>query len=381
MKINSILILFVAACSLSLFAACRGNAGKDGDEHAAGEKHPSGEIEFSPQQARAAGVEVESLQPSPFSQVINAGGELLAAQGDEAVIAAPAGGMAIFPHGVPAEGSAVSRGQVLFVVSAKNMAGGDAVARAQAEYEAARAAEERASSLARDKIVTPAELEAARLRLAQARTTLDGLGGGRSGGVAVTAPMSGYIKYLSVKPGQYVEVGEAAGAVTQNRRLQLRALVPQRCYSMLNQVSGANFKVSYDDRIYRLDSLNGRLLSFGKSSTGEGRYIPVLFELDNRGNLLPGSYADVFLLSTPRAGVLSVPNEALTEEQGLYFVYLQLDEECYRKQEVALGGSDGVRTEVVKGLKAGDRVVTKGAHEIKLASVSSVVPEGHTHAH
>jgi hypothetical protein len=35
--------------------------------------------------------------------------------------------------------------------------------------------------------------------------------------------------------------------------------------------------------------------------------------------------------------VLSLPRTALTEEQGLFFAYLQLDEEGYKKQEVTLG--------------------------------------------
>ena len=57
--------------------------------------------------------------------------------------------------------------------------------------------------------------------------------------------------------------------------------------------------------------------------------------------------------------VLALPVTALTEEQGLYFCYLQLDEEGYKKQEVTLGASDGKEVQILTGLKAGDRVVTK----------------------
>ena len=35
--------------------------------------------------------------------------------------------------------------------------------------------------------------------------------------------------------------------------------------------------------------------------------------------------------------VLSLPRTALTEEQGIFFIYLQLDEEGYKKQEVTIG--------------------------------------------
>ena len=85
------------------------------------------------------------------------------------------------------------------------------------------------------------------------------------------------------------------------------------------------------------------------------------------------------MLSIPQQNIISVPASAITEEQGLYFVYLQLDEEGYKKQEVTLGQNDGVRTQITSGLKIGDKVVTKGVYQVKLAAISSVMPEGHSH--
>ena len=89
----------------------------------------------------------------------------------------------------------------------------------------------------------------------------------------------------------------------------------------------------------------------------------------------------MWLLTGASGNVISVPESALTEEQGLYFVYVRLDEDCYRKQHVTLGRDNGRRVEILSGLEAGDEVVTEGAYHIKLASVSTVVPEGHTHNH
>lgn len=61
-------------------------------------------------------------------------------------------------------------------------------------------------------------------------------------------------------------------------------------------------------------------------------YIPVTFEFDNRGDVIPGSFVGVYLLSEERQGVISLPVSAITEEQGLNFVYLQVDAECYRNR-------------------------------------------------
>ena len=61
------------------------------------------------------------------------------------------------------------------------------------------------------------------------------------------------------------------------------------------------------------------------------------------------------------------------------FVYLRLDEEGYKKQEVILGQNNGERVQILSGLKKGDEVVVKGVYQVKLAATSSVMPEGHSH--
>ena len=54
--------------------------------------------------------------------------------------------------------------------------------------------------------------------------------------------------------------------------------------------------------------------------------------------------------------------------------------EGYKKQEVTLGASNGKKVQILTGLKAGDRVVTKGAYQVKLASASNAIP-AHSHEH
>ena len=56
------------------------------------------------------------------------------------------------------------------------------------------------------------------------------------------------------------------------------------------------------------------------------------------------------------------------------------DAEGYQKQEVTLGESDGERIEIKSGVKAGDRVATQGAIQVKLASASNAIP-AHNHNH
>ena len=175
-------------------------------------------------------------------------------------------------------------------------------------------------------------------------------------------------------------VGQPLMTLTQNRRLFLRAEVSERYYKYLPGVVSANFKTPYDDRVYALDELRGRVLSFGKSTDTTQFYLPVTFEFDNRGDVIPGSFVEIYLLSGEMENVIALPKSAITEEQGIHFVYLQVDAEGYKKQEVKLGADNGREVQILSGVKPGDKVVVEGAYHVKLASASNAIP-AHTHEH
>jgi RND family efflux transporter MFP subunit len=352
---------------------------EEGHEHAEGEEHKD-EIAFRKEQAKATGLQLETVTAGTFSQVIKTSGQIQAAQGDEVVIAATANGIVTFAGKSFSEGSAVKAGQTIVDISAKKLLDGDPAAKVRIEYEAAAKDYKRASELVKENIISARDYEQKRSRYELARSAYEALGSSQ-GGVKLLSPISGFIKQLKVKQGDYVSVGQPVAVVSQNRRLQLKAEVSEKYFKYLSSMSTANFKTAYDNTVYKLSELNGRLLSYGKAADSESFYIPVTFEFDNKGEVIPGSYVEVYLLAAPQNGIISVPLSAITEEQGVYYTYIQLDEEGYKKQEITPGQNNGERVQVISGLKAGDKVVTRGVYEVKLASMSSVIPEGHSHSH
>lgn len=354
----------------------------DGHDHAKGESNHTDEISFTKTQAEAVGLIVETVSPGAFQQVIKTSGQIQASQGDEATIVSTSNGIVSFSNRSITEGAAVRSGEAIVTVSAKNLLEGDPATKVKIVYETAQKEFSRAEKLIKDNIISAKEYEQIRLRYETAKTAYEAQAANiTSSGVRITSPISGFIKNRLVSQGDYVSVGQPIATVSQNKRLQLRAEVSENYYKSLKNIGGANFQTSYDNEVYQLSDLNGRLLSFGKASGGQSFYIPVTFEFDNIGDIIPGSFVTVYLLSNSLENVISVPVSALTEEQGLNFVYLQLDEEGYKKQEVTLGQSNGDRVQVLSGLKSGDKVVTKGVYQVKLAAVSSIMPEGHSHSH
>lgn len=385
--------LLVAALGLFLLGSCHNHdahdheaEGHDHEAETAAHDHTD-EIVLTPEKARAAGVETSVIQPGSFHQVIRTSGQIVAAQGEETFAVAPVAGVVSFRRKVT-EGMSVAKGNPLLTLSSSNIAEGDPVTKARIAYETARREYERMKALLPDKIVSEKDFQQAEQAYENARVNYEALGGNLSSdggeltpdGVTVAAPMAGYVKSLLVKEGDYVQVGQPLIGISSNRRLYLRADVSEKYYNQLPRITSANFSTPYDDKTYRLDELNGRLLSYGKSATDQSYYIPVTFEFDNQVNVAPGAFVEVYLLGATEEGVLTLPRTALTEEQGSHFIYLQVDDHGYKKQLVTVGGDDGERVQILSGLKAGDRVVTRGAYQVKLASASNAIP-AHTHEH
>ena len=344
--------------------------------------HAHGEgIAFTKKQAEAAGLVVEMVEEAPFSGVIKTAGHIQAPQGAEAVVVATSAGVLYYTNPSIVEGIAVEADKPLAGITAKKLQDGDPLVKARLAYETAQAEYERAQRLVGDKIISVKEYEQIRLRYETAKTTYEGQAKGMTErGASVASPIAGYVKQVLVPNGSYVEVGQPVAVVTQTRRLQLRAEVSERDYAQLAKVTEAHFAPAYIDKLYKTSELNGRLVAYGKAaSDAASHYIPVTFEFDNVGDIIPGSYAEVYLLTTPEDGVVSLPTEALTEEQGLYFVYVQVCAEEYEKRSVHPGRRNGERVEILHGLHHGERVVTHGAYHVKLASMSTAIPHGHSH--
>ncbi len=336
------------------------------------------EIIIPAEKARAAGIKVKKIEPKEFNHIINCSGKLVATQGGEATAVAPYSGVVRFDRN-RTEGMSVSKGERLLGISVTATSQNDPSREAQIAYELAKKEYERLLPLAEAKIVTASELTNSKQAYEMAKLRYESTNRhGRGGMQSATAPITGYIKAVLVQEGDYVQEGQALMQISQNKELMLRAEVSERNYEQLHQIRSANFKTSYSNSVYQLDSLGGKLLSVGQSAASNSYFVPVTFSFINKSGLRAGSLVDVQLICRPKLNCIVVPRSALTEEEGQYFVYVQLDEEGYKKQKVSLGQNNGKEVEILEGLKAGDYVVSKGAILVKLSSATATIP-GHTH--
>lgn len=348
----------------------------EADEHEHEHEHSTDEIVFEHSKAEKMGVKSILISPTPFNSIIKVSGEIISAQGDSYVVSAPSAGIVRFSKNITA-GSKVNAGAIICSISGDKLVGGDSNSAARITYEAAKREFERIESLFKDKIVTEREYNTAREAFEKAKIAY--LGSSASGSKASTA-ISGVVTEINVTDGAFVEAGTAIATVCKNVRLQLHADVPQQYLNQVANIVSANFTTPYNDNVIRLSELNGKRVSAASTTATQG-YIPVVFEFDNDNTLAAGTYAEIYLISSAKHDAIIVPAKALTEELNKFFVFIQIDEDCYEKRLVTIGQTDGENVEIVSGITGGEKVVTEGAVFVKLASNSGAIPEGHSHNH
>lgn len=318
--------------------------------------------------------------------VVRTVARILPSQGEETIVSAKVSGMVSLGSGSAlAEGCAVRQGQTICQIDASATANDNLkvqYSQALAEYTKCRNEYDKLKELEADRLVTASQITEAKAALENAEARYNSLQKNFSSGKQlVTASRNGYLKELNVKDGEYVTVGQTVATIAQNRFLRLKAEVPASYYSDLRNIG--EVVISSSDKSQtgmKLSSIGGHLISYGKQVSLENPLIPVIFEVDNVGSLLPGTFVDMYI-HTGSGNVLAVPAMAVLEEMGNHFVYVQLNPELFEKRQVTIGSSDGIDTEIRSGLKENERVVAHGATLVKLQQTSGAVDphSGHNH--
>jgi Cu(I)/Ag(I) efflux system membrane fusion protein len=124
-----------------------------------------------------------------------------------------------------------------------------------------------------------------------------------------------------------------------------------------------------------------RLISVGRVVDTASRTFPVIYEIDNRDRQVAVNQAVSVRLLTETADVAPVVAEsAVIDDAGRPVIFIQAAGETFLRRPVKLGIREGGFVQVLEGAWPGERVVTRGAHLIRLSAMSSQVPaHGHVH--
>lgn len=334
------------------------------------------------QQWKTPGFRTDFAEAGSVAATFDATGEIAPAAGRFADVTAPIGGL-VDAGGVassPVPGQRVARGQVLGYLTPSLGEGGSAFAEARAALREAEDEHARATRLFAVEAVPQRRVHEAENRLRAAREALAGLGGGAvsaNGRIAVRAPISGTIARRSIAPGTRVEAGAPLFTIVDASVVWLEVNVPAAQAGFVSRESGAEFTVEGSARRFSAR----RTISIGSVIDSLSRTVPVLYEVANPDAIIRiGATARVSVRTGARAEGVLVPSAAVLDEDGRAVVYVQAEGERFEKRDVTVAGIEGTRTVITAGVKAGERIVTGAAYQVRLASLSTAVPaHGHEH--
>lgn len=320
-----------------------------------------------------------------FGQAIRTSALVSFPPADEQVVTASAPGIVRYGQANLVSGMEVVKGQTLFTLSSGELSDNNftvRLAEARSEYLNAKAEHERAVVLAADRIIAQKDLQAAQNRYERTRAVYENLDKNTGEqGRRVSSPISGYIGQVFVRNGAYVEAGQAVLNVALSKDVLLLAEVPTRYASVLKDITSATIRSQNGEAAYSLEELGGRIVAVGRSAGPENFLIPVTLSLANTAGFVPGEFVEIYLKATTSEKALTVPVTALLEEQGLFFVWVQITPELFEKREVKVGSSDGRRIEIVRGLASDERIVTEGAVMVRLAQATGTLDAHSGHVH
>jgi cobalt-zinc-cadmium efflux system membrane fusion protein len=226
--------------------------------------------------------------------------------------------------------------------------------------------------------------EQANARVTAAEASLAQFNAARSGGATeaaglfvVRAPLAGVIAQRQAAPGANVEAGRVLFQIVDAAQVVVIGQIPETESARARIAKTAEVEApGHDARVP-----TGRLIGVGQVLDAQSRTLPITFALDNRAPALPvGQTAFLHLLLETSAPKPVVPAGAVVDDAGRPIVFVQTEGETFERRAVTLGARTGELVQVVEGVKAGERVVTKGAYLVRLASLSTSVPaHGHVH--
>lgn len=166
---------------------------------------------------------------------------------------------------------------------------------------------------------------------------------------------SGYVLQKNVVAGQKIMAGDALYRVADLSTVWVEGEVFEQ--DIANVRTGQVVHADFDALPGR--HLRGQISYIYPTLDPQTRTVRVRVVLANPGlQLKPGMYATILIAGNARTGVLTVPRSAVLSTGERSIVFVRDTSGHLTPREVALGGSNDQRIEILRGLTAGETVVS-----------------------
>lgn len=194
---------------------------------------------------------------------------------------------------------------------------------------------------------------------------------------SIRSHLSGTVSAVLATDGSHVDEGETLIEVTATDSVHVSGAVPEARIGELGGVRGAEIQFVESSGVMPVE----RLVTTARVLDPLTRTLTTTYLVNNaRNRLVIGQSVLLRLFAEDAVEAPSLPVAALVEADGRSLVYIQVGGESFQERQVETGNQQGQDIQIVQGLRAGERVVTRGAYSVRLASMTSEAPaHGHVH--
>ena len=232
-----------------------------------------------------------------------------------------------------------------------------------------------------DQVAADAALQNARIEMERAKDVLeDDLhvpadprpGDADADTVPILSPAAGYVLEKNVTVGRTVQPGTDAFVIGDLSEVWMLASVRQR--DLVNLREGRTAIVSpagVADQHFP-----GRVASLGQELDPQTRTMQVRIVVNNRSyKLRPEMLADAEIPIGQPKPVLLIPSDAVQQINGQDVVFVRTAPDRFMLRAVEIGPTSEGKTPIFNGLKAGERIVTRGGFVLKSHLLRSSMEE------
>lgn len=174
----------------------------------------------------------------------------------------------------------------------------------------------------------------------------------------ITSPMDGIVGRLDVSVGDTTSMQSPVAIINNIANLEVEVNVSESDVSSIQ--AGTAVKVIIE--AVGEKPFMGTIKKVASIADAAAKNYAVTVSLANnvKSQVKSGMFAEVQLPTKHTEGVIGIPMSAVLPQNGENIVYIARGKNSCKAVKVQLGLNDGKYTEVTKGLKAGQKVITKG---------------------
>ena len=255
------------------------------------------------------------------------------------------------------EGSSVKKGQLLAKVNDSQLQA--QLARLKAQMPLAEDRVFRQNALLQRDAVSKEAYEQVKTELATLHADIENV----KASIAMTelrAPFDGVIGLRQVSTGAYASPTTVIAKLTKITPLKVEFAVPERYARQIRKGTNLTFKIEG-----KLEEFKAQVYATESSIDPETHTLTVRAIYPNHnGLLLPGRYADVSLKQEEISDAIAIPSEAIVPEMGKNKVFVYRSGKAY-PVDVEIGIRTEAEIQIVKGLSAGDTILTSGTLQLR----------------